>query len=96
MSISHFVDFILFLDLNIQLISKKKEGIKKNEKKRKPQIFFNSYSLSMIEKISISVDRVENKYLPNSSSLSNQYLGRNEIGSTIQSGPIEETSDRVC
>ena len=50
----------------------KKNKSKKKLKKRKPQILFNSYSLSMIEQISISVDRVENKDLPNSLNRVNQ------------------------
>ena len=49
----------------------------------------------MIEQISISIDRVENKDFPNSLCLANQQLGRNEIGSTVQSGPMGEISDRV-
>ena len=43
---------------------KKKE--RKIRRKRKPQILLKSYSLSMIRQISIYVDRLENKELPNS------------------------------
>jgi len=49
----------------------------------------------MIEQILIFVDRVENNDLPNNLSFANQQLDRNEIGSTVQSGPIGEISDRA-
>ena len=55
-----------------------KRGYIKNNKTEKirreikPQMLFKSYSLRMIEQISISIDRVENKDLPNSLILGNQ------------------------
>jgi len=51
-----------------------KRGYIKRRKKRKrePQMFLKSYSLRMIEKISIYVHRLENKDFPNSLTLANQ------------------------
>ena len=45
---------------------KKRERERKNKRKIKPQRLFKSYSLSMIEQISIYVDGLENKEFPNS------------------------------
>lgn len=47
MSISHFTDFILFIDLNIQLISKKKK------KERRKEGIKNKYEKNKREKMKI-------------------------------------------